>query len=302
MPLKEKRTMSTVALEFVPPGKKGGEQEAKEEARKVRQLLEKHNISDKVNSLLIPGIIEEDPDRPVELDPKMDTIDTWKAVREELDLDPIVTQVTAFHNEQKLTERFNTLRQEGINRAVLVGVPRTMADGEGNGVPPTEALEHFKKEMPSRGVILIPTREDEHGRFNFKIDKGADFALTQLLYSDYIVQFLKEMAEKTDKRPEILLSFGFVPKAEQNKELVRWLIKDPGNSQVEKESQFVEELSQMKPEEKRQEMVKLYKKVIEGVQGLGFPIGLHLEAPYGFTDPAFKTFAELLEAWTPEKV
>lgn len=293
--------MSTVAIEFVPPEQDGGEEKAREEAQKIRELMEKYEIQDKVNSLLIPGIIEEDPDRPVDLDKKMDTVDTWKVVREELELDPIVTQVTAFHTEEQLKDRFNMLRGEGINRAILVGVPRTMADGEGNGVPPTEALEHFKNEMPSRGVILIPTREDEYGRFNFKLNKGADFALTQLLYSDYIVEFLKNMAEKTDKRPEILLSFGFVPKAERNKELIRWLIKDEQNPLVDKETQFVLDLANMSPKDKRNELVKLYKKIINGVKDLGFPIGLHLECPYGFTDPAFKTFAALLNEWEPAK-
>lgn len=295
--------MSTVALEFVPPdkdGEQGGVKKAQEEADKVNELLTKYGITDKVNSVIIPGIIEEDPDRPVALTEKMDPLDTWKAIQDRLDMECAVTQVTAFHTEDQLTERFNDLRSAGIERAICVGVPRTMADGEGGGVPPTDALQRFKQQMPSRGVILIPTREGEHGRFKFKIDQGADFAMTQLLYSDYIVQFLEEMAEQTDERPEILLSFGFVPGAESRKGLISWLIKDEGNALVDKELEFVNKLAQMEPDEKREELARLYKRIIDGVQDLGFPIGLHLECPYGFTDPAFKTFARLLETWSPK--
>ena len=293
--------MSTVALEFVPPLEKGGVKKAKDEARKVKDLLSEFNISDQVNSVIIPGIIEEDPDRPVALEKKMDPLDTWLAIRDELPLSCTVTQVTAFHSEDQLTERFKKLREADINKAICVGVPRTMQDGEGGGVPPTDALKKFKNEMPSRGVILIPTREDETGRFKFKIDQGADFAMCQLLYSDYIVQFLKEMTEQTDARPEILLSFGHVPKAETKKGLISWLIKDEGNPLVDKEVEFVHKLAEMNPEKKRAEMVKLYKRVIEGVQDLGFPLGLHLECPYGFSKPAFETFSALLEAWSPIK-
>ena len=36
-------------------------------------------------------------------------------------------------------------------------------------------------------MILIPTREGEQGRFDFKCNQGANFGMTQLLYSDAIV-------------------------------------------------------------------------------------------------------------------
>ncbi len=294
--------MSNIALEFVPPIENGGAEKARNEAQKVKELLSKHNIDDQVDSVIIPGIIEEDPDRPVALEKKMDPLDTWKAIRDVLpDMECAVTQVTAFHSEEQLTERFNNLRAEGIEKTICVGVPRTMQDGEGGGVPPTDALQKFKKEMPSRGVILIPTREDEIGRFNFKINQGADFAMTQLLYSDYIVQFLREMSNETDERPEILLSFGHVPKAETKKELIRWLIKDEGNPLVDKEVEFVSKLAAMDPDDKSKRLTDLYRTIIDGVEDLGFPIGLHLECPYGFSDPAFETFATLLEEWSPKQ-
>jgi len=293
--------MSTVALEFVPPNADGGIEKARHEAEKVKSLLVKHSIDDQVNALIIPGIIEEDPDRPVTLNRKLDPLETWEAVRDFLPLECRVTQVTAFHSESRLTDRFRTLREADINHAVCVGVPRTMDDGEGGGVPPGDALQNFKDEMPSRGVILIPTREGEHGRFQYKLDKGADFAMSQMLFSDKIVGFLREMSQQTDKRPEILLSFCHVPKIEKEKGLIRWLIKDDGNPLVEKEMAFVSKLAEMDPEDKLNEMKELYLRVVESVNDLGFPVGIHLEAPYGFSDPAFRTFAGLLEAWSPVK-
>lgn len=294
--------MSTVALEFVPPVLEEGADKAREEAAKVAGLIAQHGIDDRVNSVIIPGMIEEDPDRPVAFSKRLDPLDTWRAIREMLPLDCIVTQVTAFHSEDRLLERFRVLRGEDIDRAVCVGVPRTMKDGEGGGVPPVEAIARFRDEMPSRGVILIPTRQDEIGRFRFKVEQGADFAMCQLLYSDRIVSFLREIREHTDRRPEILLSFGHIAKAEQKKGLIRWLIKDEGNPLVEKEVAFVERLAGLPMEERRAELLELYQRVIEGVRDLGFPIGLHLECPYGFSEPAFETFAGMLEVWAPGKL
>ena len=40
-------------------------------------------------------------------------------------------------------------------------------------------------------------------------------------------------------------------------------------------------------------MVDLYKRVIDGVADLGYPLSIHLEATYGISAPAFETFAEI---------
>jgi hypothetical protein len=146
---------------------------------------------------------------------------------------------------------------------------------------------------------LIPTREGEQGRFNFKCNQGATYGMTQLLYSDAIVGFLTEFAKTTDHRPEILLSFGFVPKVESRIGLINWLIQDPGNAAVADEQAFVKHLAASEPAGKRRLMVDLYKRVIDGVGDLGFPLSIHLEATYGVSGPAFATFAEMLAYWSP---
>ena len=47
-------------------------------------------------------------------------------------------------------------------------------------------------------------------------------------------------------------------------------------------------------------MVDLYKRVIDGVGDLGFPLSIHFEAAYGVNTAAFDTFAEMLEYWSPD--
>ena len=111
--------------------------------------------------------------------------------------------------------------------------------------------------------------------------------------------FLADFAKNTDHRPEILLSFGFVPKVESRVGLINWLIQDPGNAAVADEQAFVTKLAAGDPAQKRQLMVDLYKRVIDGVAELGFPLSIHFEATYGVSGPAFQTFAEMLAYWSP---
>jgi len=187
----------------------------------------------------------------------------------------------------------------GMEGIAFVGVPRTMADGEGAGVAPTDALTIYRDLVPNRGAILIPTRAGEVDRFGFKCRQGATYGMTQLLYSDAIVEFLTEFSRVSDHRPEILLSFGFVPKVESRVGLINWLIQDAGNAAVAAEQDFVKALAVAEPADKRRLIVDLYKRVIDGVADLGFPLSIHFEATYGYSAPAFETFADMLAHWSP---
>jgi hypothetical protein len=295
-------TLNTIAFELVPPNIERGPQFAVDEAHKVLLNAAAVGLEGRIRHVMIPGMIEEDGDRPVEMKPKMDVLDFWQLMKPELPgIRGLCTQVTSFLDEDALSKRLAVLQDADFDGIAFVGVPRTMSDGEGAGVAPTDALTIYRDQVPNRGVILIPTRDGEQGRFNFKINQGATYGMTQLLYSDTIVGFLKEFAATTEHRPEILLSFGFVPKMESKVGLINWLIQDPGNPLVAAEQDFVSRLAGEEPAAKRARMLDLYKRVIDGVGELGFPISIHLEAAYGVSKPAFETFAEMLEYWAPDK-
>jgi hypothetical protein len=293
-------TLNTVAFELVPPNAELGREQALEDARKLRRFSAEAGLDGRIRHVMIPGMIEEDDDRPVEMKPKMDVLDFWTIIQPELPaVKGLCTQVTAFLDESSLRGRLTELRDAGFEGIAFVGVPRTMNDGEGAGVAPTDALSIYDQLVPNRGAILIPTRDGEQGRFKFKCDQGATYGMTQLLYSDAIVGFLTEFAKTTDHRPEILLSFGFVPKVETRVGLIEWLIQDPGNAAVADEQAFVRRLAETEPAQKRKLMIDLYKRVVDGVGELGFPLSIHLEAAYGVSAPAFETFAEMLNYWSP---
>lgn len=294
--------LGTIALELVPPNAERGCERAHEEARKVVKASAESGLEGVIRHVMLPGMIEEDDDRPIEMTPKMDVLEFWRAIAPELpDVSGLCTQVTAFMDESTLRHRVTDLRAAGIEGIAFVGVPRTMNDGEGSGVNPVDALSMFTDLVEHRGVILIPTREDERERFDVKCSRGATYCMTQLLYSDAIVGFLQEFAETTEHRPEILLSFGFVPTLEDRIGLIDWLIQDPGNAAVAGEQQFVKMLAGAEPITRRQLTVDLYKRVIDGVADLGFPLSIHLEATYGVHTAAFDTFAAMLDYWSPPK-
>jgi hypothetical protein len=295
-------TLNTVAFELVPAYADLAREQVLEEARKVLRFSKETGIDGRIGHVMMPGMIEEDDDRPIEMKPRLDVLDFWKMVKPELPgLKGLCTQVTAFMDEPSLRRRLTELRDAGIEGIAFVGVPRTMSDGEGSGVAPTDALSIFDGLVPNRGAILIPTRDGEQGRFTFKCNRGATYGMTQLLYSDAIVGFLTEFAKKSDHRPEILLSFGFVPKVEKRVGLINWLIQDQGNAAVADEQAFVARLAETEPAQKRKLMIDLYKRVIDGLVDLGFPLSIHLEAAYGASVPAFETFAEMLDYWSPDK-
>lgn len=295
-------TLNTIALELVPTNTEHGTQRAIDEARKVLELSQQVGIQGRIGHVMIPGLIAEDDDRPVEMKPKLDVLEFWSAIAPELPgVNGLCTQVTAFMDEPLLRERLTDLRTAGIEGVIFVGVPRTMKDGEGSGVAPTDALSLYDQLVDNRGVILIPTRDSEQGRFHFKCSRGATFGMTQLLYSDAIVGFLTDFAAHTEHRPEILLSFGFVPKFENTVGLINWLIQDSGNAVVADEQAAVRKLADSSPGRKRVLMLDLYQRVIDGIADLGYPLSIHLEAPYGISAPAFETFAEMLAYWAPDK-
>jgi hypothetical protein len=230
----------------------------------------------------------------------MDVVDFWQGLRPTIgSLSGLCTQVTVFETESYLAEKVRILSDAGMDGVIFVGKPHGLAAGDAPGPTPQEALTRFRSEIAHRGVVLIPTRRGELDRLDAKCAHGATFALTQLLYSDRIVEFLRAFATRSEHRPEILLSFGFVPGAEARVGLIDWLLHDDGNNEVAREQAFVARLAASPPEPRRDALVDLYRRVLGGVGDLGFPISVHLESPYGLSDSACETFNAMLDHWSP---
>ncbi|WP_275793123.1 mycobacterial-type methylenetetrahydrofolate reductase [Prescottella equi] len=289
--------LRTVALELAPPERTASAVEA---ARAVAERCHEHGLLERLGHVLVPGIIPEDGARPVPLTPRMDILDVWTALRPALaPVSGLCTQVTVFETESALADRVRKLVGAGMDGVVFVGKPHGSPVADTPGPTPQEALTRFRGQVAHRGVVLMPTRRGELDRFETKCAHGATFALTQMLYSDRIVGFLRAFAARSEHRPEILLSFGFVPGVETRVRLIDWLLHDDGNADVAPEQAFVARLAARSPQRRRTDLVDLYRRILDGVGGLGFPLSVHLEAPYGLSDSACETFSALLDHWSP---
>ncbi|GAA4475477.1 mycobacterial-type methylenetetrahydrofolate reductase [Rhodococcus olei] len=293
--------MNTVALELAPPKLPAAASQATEEAGAAAELCRRSGLRDRVRHVMIPGIIAEDRDRPAPFTPRMPVLDYWEPVRRAFGtVAGLCTQVTVFHDARHLDQRVHRLRDAGMDGVIFVGKPRGLPSSDAPGVRPEEALARFRELVPHRGVVLIPTRRDELDRLDVKCRSGATFALTQLLYSDRIADFLREFGARTEHHPEILLSFGFVPGIEQRVRLIDWLIHDRGNDLARQDQEFVARVAAGSFRQRRDALVDLYRRIVDGVHDLGFPLSVHLEAPYGLSGAACETFAAMLDHWTPQ--
>lgn len=291
--------MASIALELVPAAKTNGRETTLKEVRTVREKLEKAGILNEINTVMIPQVISEDEFRPVELEAKLDPIEAKRYMSEVLPVDYIATQVTVYTPMEQLRERARALQNEGINRVIFVGAPRVENERMVGPTPP-EAISGVKDIIPSCGVILIPTRESEVDRFAAKVNAGATFGNSQLLFSDYMGTFLGDLAQKTDERPEIMLTFGYVPKAETKVGLFEWMIWDE-QPVVRDEIEFVKNIADKPFKQKKEQLVDLYKRVIDSAHKQDFPLGVQFSIPYGISGPAFETFSAMLEVWSPER-
>ena len=120
--------MSTISLELVPKAKTNGRELTRREGQTAREKLERAGIFEAINTVMIPQVIPEDEFRPVELEEKMDPIDTSRYLSESLPVDYIVTQVTVYTPMEKLKHRAQVIQEEDIDRVIFVGGPRGAGD------------------------------------------------------------------------------------------------------------------------------------------------------------------------------
>lgn len=289
--------MATISLATAPPPTHLGTPCGLNQAVSLRQRLEGTALAEAVNSLFVPMIIDEDSFRPDDFVEHEDPLDFHTALAQEFPhCDMIVSQVTPFTPVSDLERRVRRARQQGVNRMVFVGVPREYAESEVVGLYPDQALTYFRELMPGRGVITIPVRPHEHDRLAAKVASGANFAITQLLYGDTVVELLRSLRETVEVMPEIILSFGYVPAIETDHALIQWLIQDP---RAQEEMEWVKATAQCSAEERRRRLVEVYRRIVEGVHDLGIRPGVNFEAPYGLSQGAIETFEAMLEIHDP---
>jgi len=102
--------LNTVALELVPPNTDRSPDEILDEARKVVRFSAETGLDGRIRHVMIPGMIAEDDDRPVEMKPKLDVLDYWSRISPELPgVKGLCTQVTAFMDEPSLRQRLTDL-------------------------------------------------------------------------------------------------------------------------------------------------------------------------------------------------
>src|SRR4051812_26755499 len=74
-------TLNTIALELVPLNVDGGHERALEDAAKVVQLSAETGLGGRIRHVMIPGMIAEEDDRPVPMQPKLDVLEFWSIIR-----------------------------------------------------------------------------------------------------------------------------------------------------------------------------------------------------------------------------
>ena len=110
-------TLNTIALELVPPNADRGPEQAVEEARKVLRFSKETGLDGRIRHVMIPGMIEEDDDRPVEMKPKLDVLEFWSIIKPELPgMNGLCTQVTAFMDEASLRQAADRSARRRVRR------------------------------------------------------------------------------------------------------------------------------------------------------------------------------------------
>jgi len=291
--------MATICLATAPPPTHLGTPCGVNQAENLHERLKGSALADALDSLFVPMIIDEDSFRPDDFVEHEDPLDFHTALAEVFpDLDVIVAQVTPFTPVSDLERRVRRARQQGIRRMVFVGVPREYEEDEVVGLYPDQALTYFRDLMAGRGVISIPVRPHEHDRLTAKVASGANFVITQMLYSTAVVELVGSLQDLSEHMPQIILSFGHVPALEADHGLIQWLIQDP---RARAEMEWVKATARCSGEERRRRLLEVFRRVVDGVRELGINPGLNFEAPYGLSHGAIETFEAMLEIHDPRR-
>ena len=139
------------------------------------------------------GDDREDGDRPVEMKPKLDVLDFWSIIKPNCPVSTVCARRSPRSSARMRCARATTARATPRSRHRRSSGCRATERRRGaRAWPHRTRCRSSTTWCPTEAAILIPTREGEQGRFNFKCATVARHLrrMTQLLYSDAIVGFL----------------------------------------------------------------------------------------------------------------
>ena len=199
----------------------------------VLEKIEAIHAAVSLDGVNIPEIREESSkskkgERLKPFEPRVEPRVLAKRIQERLSLDCIINRVVVHLPWERQAEWLRqTWEEYGIRRFVLVGGEKAGVRYPGPSVPETNELIHrIIDDSDLRvGNICIPTRAQEAQRMVRKLDTGADFFTTQILYHGReFTNLLDELQAGGHRRtpPTLLLTVCPV-KSQRNIRFLHWL-------------------------------------------------------------------------------
>ncbi|GGY04598.1 hypothetical protein GCM10007160_35300 [Litchfieldella qijiaojingensis] len=218
-----------LVLEAVPPELGQGESGIETTLERIESLHRALGL-DAVN---IPEIHEESSksrkgERLRPFEPRVEPRTLARHIQERLDVPCIINRVVVHLERKRQLDWFReSWEQYGIRRFVLVGGERSDQSYPGPSVPEANRLLRERLDVPGMrvGNICIPTRRGEAERMMHKIDSGADFFTTQVIFhAEEVTTLLDALSECVGGRatPQVLVSLAPV-RSERNIRFLHWL-------------------------------------------------------------------------------
>lgn len=220
---------SSLILEVIPPMIKYGE----EGVEKCLVKLETIHKATGIGLVNIPELHDESSKNPRgerqrAFEERMEPRVLGLRIRERMKVDCIINRVVVLLAPEKQSDWFRETHDEyGINNFVLVGGEKSTIDYPGPSVLSANRLirEAITDPALQVGNISIPGRRDEAERMKEKVDSGAGFFTTQIVYhSDEFIRLLDELGRQNSltKENKIFLSLSPV-RTEKSIKFLRWL-------------------------------------------------------------------------------
>ncbi len=243
---------SDLILEVIPPMIKHGE----EGVEKCLVKLETIHKATGIGLVNIPELHDESSKNPWgerqrAFEERMEPRVLGLRIRERLKVDCIINRVVVLLAPEKQCEWFRETHDEyGINNFVLVGGEKSTIDYPGPSVPAANRLirECITDPALQLGNISIPGRRDEAERMKRKVDSGAGFFTTQIVYhADEFIRLLDGLGKQNSltKDNKIFLSLSPV-RTERSIKFLRWLgvtISDELEEELTEDPALIEEKS-----------------------------------------------------------